>query len=179
MPGDPLGQGGDQVAGGPGVRQHAVAQRQPHPGGQGPRPGHLHLERARPSVEGLGQLVEVLPPQRSRPLVVATRAVDEAPPLGLQVHRQVDEQVRAPAQQVRPGAPGRQLGQVRHPDDPLGDRPGQRPEDHPQGLPHVGAGPRPDPGGAHPVRGRHTRAGAHAALPAAAIVPDPTTRVPS
>ena len=52
---------------------------QPHRGGEGPGAGHLQLELAGVAVEGLGELVEVLPPQGGGARGVAAGAVDEPP----------------------------------------------------------------------------------------------------
>ncbi len=81
-------------------------------GGEGPRPDDLQLERPGVAVEGLGELVEVLAQQRGRALGVAAGSVDEAPPDGLEVDRQLDEQPGGAADHVGARAALGQLGQV-------------------------------------------------------------------
>ena len=58
-----LGERLDEVTAGALVDDDALAAREPHVRGEGPRPDDLELERAHMAVEGLGELVEVLAQQ--------------------------------------------------------------------------------------------------------------------
>ena len=159
-----------QVATQPVVGQHPVAARALHRGGQRPRPGHLQLEQAVVALRLLLDGVEVLAQQRDRPPVVDAGGVGDAPPGRLQVDpHALEQRQRAPHHPGRGSPPGH-LGHV--------GQPGHVGQHHLDGVVEgalVLAGVRPDAGRARhaDVTGTSTPARA-----VAAMVHDPTTRVP-
>ena len=167
----PRGQRLRQLAAQAVVGQHAVAAGALHRGGQRPRPGHLQLEEAVVALRLLLDRVEVLAQQRDGASVVDAGGVGDAPPGRLQVDAHALEQrERAPD---HPGrcAPAGHLGHV--------DEPGHVRQDDLDGVVEgalVLAGVRP-----HAARARHALVtGTSTPVRAvAAMVHDPTTRVPS
>jgi hypothetical protein len=159
-----LGQGLAELAAGAVVAEHLVAARLLDGRGQGPRSDHLDLEAAGVAVGVLLEAVEVLREEAAGPAVVDPGGVREPPAGRLEVRTQ-----RRHHREAAAGHPGghptaRHLGQVR--------QVGQLLEHEADGLVEgrlVVAGHRPDAG-----RKRHPETRS-----VAAIVADPTTRVPS
>ena len=153
------------LLGGPPPPPPALAARELDRRAERPRPGDLDLERAGPAVVGLGELVEVLAQEGAGPPFVMAGTAREAPPVGLGLDVQSLEQARRAPDHVGPDPTTGQLGQVR-------DAVAEQVADGDDGLARSRAGPRPD-------TGRPGHALVLAARPARAMVPEPTTRVPS
>ena len=77
--GEPLGQRLREVAAGAGVDDRAVAAGALQPGGERPRAGGLHLERAGPAAAHVVERVEVAVEELARPALVDARARDQPP----------------------------------------------------------------------------------------------------
>ena len=101
----PLGEGLRQVAARAGVDDGPVAAGALQPGGQRPRPGGLHLERAGVAAGDVVEGVEVAlaGTPRARRWSTPGRGTSRQP-AGRQVDGEVDQQRGAAADQVRPGA---------------------------------------------------------------------------
>jgi hypothetical protein len=113
MSGEALGQGLREVPAGAGVDDRTVAAAALEARGQGPGPGRLHLERAGVVAGDIGERIEVAGEELPGPALVDPRARDQPPARRGEVHREVDQQGRAAADQVRAGPSAGQLGQVR------------------------------------------------------------------
>ena len=169
VPGDPVGERADDVTPGTGVGEGPLAPGQLDARTEGPRPGDLQLQPPGPPVVGLGELVEVLPQEGAGPPFVPSRTVGEAPPVGLGLDVEVGEERRPAPDDLGADAARGQLRQVR-------DALSEEVTDGDDGFARARPRPGPDAGGE-----RHARASVAwpAERYARAIVPEPTTRVPS
>ncbi len=139
-----FGEGCGEIRDGAGVGERRVlAAAELDAGRQRPRPADLDLERALVTIRHLFQRVEVGGQHALGAAQVAPWPGGEPPPAGGELGRHIDQKGGGAPGQVRAGAPGWQLGEVR--------QVRQLTEDQPQRLGRVGAGQRANSGSA---RGR-------------------------
>ncbi len=162
---DALGERLRELATGTVVAQHLVAARLLDGRGEGPRPRHLRLERARAALGELLERVEVLRKERARPAVVDPAGVGQPPAGGLQVGGEPGRDREGATGHRRQDAPAGELGDVR--------QVGELAEHEAHGL-GVGRVRRAGQG-AHAGGGGHDMTTGRVD----SMVAEPTTRVPS